>query len=152
MIEGRGLVAVKPIPAGTIVAGFGGRLVTDAELSGLIASASQYIDTVSVYSDTNLVLPPGTDNHAGNHSCDPNTWWVDPFSAATRRDVSVGEELTIDYGTITDDPGFTMACSCGSSECRQVVTGSDWRRPELLARYATHWVPILRDRIAQLTR
>lgn len=150
-IEGSGLVAVETIPIDVVVARFGGRLVNDFELDALIATASTYIDTLSVYPDTNLVLPAGTANHSGNHSCDPNTWWVDPFSTATRREVAVGDELTIDYGTITNDPDFVMVCNCGSPACRKVVTGEDWTRPELRARYSDHWVPVLRDRIA-LTR
>jgi hypothetical protein len=31
--------------------------------------------------------------------------------------------------------------------CRQVITGEDWRRPDLRARYGDHWVPALLDRI-----
>lgn len=148
-IEGSGLFAVEPIRADVVVARFGGRLVDDAELNALILAASSYVDTLSVYPDTNLVLPAGTANHSGNHSCDPTTWWVDPFSTATRRDIEVGDELTIDYGTITDDPDFIMVCNCGSQVCRKVVTETDWTRPELQARYQDHWVPVLRDRIAR---
>lgn len=147
-IEGSGLIAVDAIPAGTVVARFGGRLVTNAEMAELIGRTSTYVDTLPVHADVDLVLAPDTDNHAGNHSCDPNTWWIDPFSTATRRDVAIGEELTIDYGTITDDADFSMSCNCGSSVCRRVVTGTDWRRSDLQARYGTHWVPVLRDRIA----
>jgi len=40
-----------------------------------------------------------------------------------------------------------MACNCRSSLCRGTVTGLDWQRPELQARYGEHWVPVLRERI-----
>ena len=33
--------------------------------------------------------------------------------------------------------------TCGSPLCRGVVTGEDWRRPELQARYGDHWIPAL---------
>jgi len=40
-----------------------------------------------------------------------------------------------------------MACSCGSERCRGVVTGSDWRQPDLRARYGQRWVLALLARI-----
>jgi hypothetical protein len=60
-----------------------------------------------------------------------------------------GEEITSDYATSTGIADFAMACSCGSSLCRGVITGEDWRRTELLARYGDHWTPVLLDRIRQ---
>lgn len=49
---------------------------------------------------------------------------------------------------VTDDLSFRLVCRCGAPDCRGVVTGADWRRAELQARYGDHWVPVLRDRIA----
>ena len=62
------------------------------------AAGDTYIDTVSVLEDGNLVLPPGSPNHFGNHSCDPALWWVDPFSLVARTAIAAGTELTVDYG------------------------------------------------------
>jgi hypothetical protein len=152
-IEGDGLFATAPLARGTVVSRFGGRLVGDAELGRLLADAARaggYVDTLSVGQDVNLVLPPGAPNRAGNHGCDPNTWWADPFTVVARRDVERGEELTLDYGTITDDPGFAMPCTCRAASCRGRVTGADWRSPGLQAAYGDHWVPVLRERIAGL--
>ena len=75
-IEGEGLFAAAPITRGTAISRFGGRLVTDDELRQLFADAAAtgtYVDTLSIGQDLNLVLPPNVPNHAGNHSCDPNT-------------------------------------------------------------------------------
>ena len=90
-------------------------------------------------------LSPG--NGYGNHSCDPNLWWVGPYELAARRDIPVGEELTNDYSTSTAEPDFAMDCSCGSSLCRSIITGDDWRRADLRERYREHWVPALLRRI-----
>ncbi|WP_328293698.1 SET domain-containing protein-lysine N-methyltransferase [Kineococcus sp. NBC_00420] len=150
-IEGVGLFATGPLRAGTVVSRFGGRLVSDAEQHRLFADAARsgtYVDTLSVGADLNLVLPPDAPQRAGNHSCDPNTWWVDPYTVVARRDVTAGEELTLDYATITDDPDFAMSCSCRALSCRGRVTGRDWRLPTLQVGYGPHWVPILRERIA----
>jgi hypothetical protein len=40
-------------------------------------------------------------NGYGNHSCDPNLWWVGPYELAARRNLSAGEELINDYATST---------------------------------------------------
>jgi hypothetical protein len=87
--------------------------------------------------------------HYGNHSCDPNLWHVGPYEIATRRPVRAGEELTMDYATQTGTPGFSMSCRCGAAGCRGEVTSEDWRRADLQARYAGHWVPALEARIAK---
>ncbi|MBB5787812.1 SET domain-containing protein [Jiangella mangrovi] len=148
-IHGTGLFARTDLPAGLTVSRLGGRLVTDAELQALFDDpAVGYVDTVSVYEDSNLVLPADAAGEGCNHGCDPDLWWADPFELRTRRPVLAGAELTLDYGTITDDPGFRLVCRCGSPGCRGVVTGVDWRRSELHERYGDHWVPVLRDRIA----
>jgi SET domain-containing protein len=143
-IEGRGLFARAPIPAGTVVSRVGGRLVSGAELRRLFADPDQpYVDTITVAADTHLVLPPRRDNGYGNHGCDPNLWWTGPYELAARRDIAAGEELTNDYATSTAEPGFTMSCGCGAAVCRGTVTGADWQRADLRARYGRHWVPAL---------
>jgi uncharacterized protein len=147
-IEGLGLFARAPIAAATVVSRLGGRLVTGSELAKLFAAAQSYVDTITVAPDLHLVLPPQTPNGRGNHGCDPNLWWIGPYELAARRDISAGEELTNDYATSTADPAFTMPCACGSTLCRRLVTGDDWRRPELRSRYGVHWVPALLALIA----
>jgi SET domain-containing protein len=151
-IAGLGLFAIGPIAAGTVVSRLGGHLVSAAALRELLTAAardpgSPYIDTITVDADLHLVLPPGRPNHYGNHSCDPNLWWVSTYELASRRDIAAGEELTNDYGMSTGEPDFAMACSCGSRQCRGTVTGNDWRRPELRERYDGHWVRALQARI-----
>lgn len=73
-----------------------------------------------------------------NHSCDPNLGWSGAM-LVTLRDIAAGEELTYDYATATSDPQFVLRCHCPSYRCRQMVTGDDWRIPELQARYAGRW-------------
>jgi SET domain-containing protein len=149
-----GLFADADIAPGTIVSRMGGRLVTGRELQQTLIEAAQrpdhpYVDTITVSEDLHLILPPGQANHYGNHSCDPNLWWGDAYTLVARRPIVPGEELTSDYATSTGVTGFTMACACGSSLCREVITGEDWRRPELQARYGDHWIPALLGRIRQ---
>ena len=112
------------------------------------ASASHdYVDTFAIGDDMHLVLPTQTTAHYGNHSCEPTMWPVSVFELATCRPVVAGEELTIDYGLISDDAGFRMECACQSVRCRGIVTGVDWRRVDLQAQYEGHWLPGLQRRI-----
>jgi hypothetical protein len=147
-----GLFARVDIAPGTAVSRLGGRLVTSTELQQLFADAAErpghpYVDSITVGEDLHLVVPPGQPNHYGNHSCDPNLWWADAYTLIARRPLAPGEEVTSDYGTSTGTADFEMTCSCGSSLCRGVITGEDWRRPELQARYGDHWIPALLARI-----
>jgi SET domain-containing protein len=156
-ISGRGLFARRLLTADTVVSRLGGRLVSAIELQEIVAAATldpqqPYVDTIVVDEDVHLVLPPRRDNGYGNHSCDPNLWWIDAYTLAARRDIPAGEELTNDYATSAGVESFTMGCSCGSPLCRRVITGNDWRIPALQLRYGNHWVPGLSARIFAIGR
>jgi hypothetical protein len=151
-IAGDGLFATGDIAAGTVAIRLGGRLVGPAELAELIAVSTSgpggtFVDTVTVHENAHLVLPAGSVAHLGNHSCDPNLWFVGPYEIAARRNIGAGDELTVDYGTCSAASGFTLSCNCRSRLCRHEITSEDWRRPELQQRYGMHWVPALRARI-----
>jgi uncharacterized protein len=151
-----GLFARVAIAQGVIISRLGGRLVTDKELWQIFAEAARrpdhpYVDSITVSENLHLVLPSGQANHYGNHSCDPNLWWSDAYTLVARRPIMAGEEVTSDYATSTGIADFAMDCACGSALCRRVITGEDWRRAELQARYGDHWTPVLLDRIQQIT-
>jgi len=126
--------------------------VTGRELQQIFTEAAAqpdhpYVDTITAGEDLHLVLPPGQPNHYGNQSCDPNLWWAGAYTLVARQPIAAGDEVTSDYATSTGLADFAMACSCRSSLCRGIVTGDDWRRPELQALYGDHWIPALLDRI-----
>ncbi|MDZ7290836.1 MAG: SET domain-containing protein-lysine N-methyltransferase [candidate division KSB1 bacterium] len=62
-----------------------------------------------------------------NHSCDPNTWFIDDANMVARRDIKKGEEITYDYATSETAENFVLICNCGAPNCRKVVRGSDYR-------------------------
>jgi hypothetical protein len=101
--------------------------------SGLFAS-------VDVLAGT-LVLPVAPAGEPPvNHSCDPNLGWSADGLVAMA-DVAAGTELTTDYALSITDPEYLLRCHCETYRCRQLVTGDDWRIPELQRRYADHWAP-----------
>ena len=55
---------------------------------------------------------------------------------------------TIDYAMIDGDPQERMECACGAAHCRKVITGDDWRLPELQRRYAGFFSRYLEDRFS----
>jgi SET domain-containing protein len=153
-ISGDGLFSTGDIAKNELVVRLGGRLVTTSQLETLIVDARAqpdrpYVDTITVFEDTHLILPAGTIIHFANHSCDPNLWHVGPYGIQARRNIAAGDELTIDYGTNSGAPGFEMTCTCGTTSCRTRITSTDWAIPELQVRYHGHWVPALGQRIEQ---
>lgn len=139
-IEGAGLRALEPIGAGEVVAVKGGHIVdgqTLAELATTVRNSDiQITDQLYLaalddpeYDAVMLYL---------NHSCNPNVGVAGNVVFVAMRDISAGAELTIDYAMIDDHEG-TMECRCGQPNCRGTVSGRDWRRPDLQARYGRYF-------------
>jgi len=147
-IHGMGLFARIAIPAGDVVMVLGGDVLSDAEVRDTLARGERY-DGIALDDDANLRLqPPDWPGIHGNHSCEPNLWLVPPVAIAARVDIRPGEELCSDYATYTLASEWRMSCRCGSSMCRETITGEDWRRPELQRRYAAHFAAPITRRIA----
>lgn len=139
-IAGRGLYAAAPIARGEVVCVKGGHLVDRATLE----KHRDVVNDADMQIADDLYLAPLTaDEFEGvmmflNHSCEPNVGVQGQIVFVALRDVAAGEELTLDYGTIDHDVE-PMACRCGTSACRGVVTADDWRRPELQRKYGDHF-------------
>src|SRR4029077_20097721 len=71
-----------------------------------------------------------------NHSCDPCCGIVGSGLLVTMRDAEGGEGLCFDYAMTDSDDYDMFTCSCGTDRCRGVITGDDWKQPELRDRYA----------------
>ncbi|MGK2962334.1 MAG: SET domain-containing protein [Gemmatimonadaceae bacterium] len=149
-IEGRGLFARGAIAAGEIVAVKGGSILDRATLAVVRAE----ISPADIQIEDDLYIAPRTAGEVEanmlhlNHSCDPNVGVRGQITFVAMRDVSSGSELTIDYAMIDGDPFERMPCSCGTRECRKVITGNDWRLPELRRRYVGYFSRYIEDRFA----
>jgi SET domain-containing protein len=148
-IQGRGLFATAPIAAGEIVAIKGGHVVDTATLQSLperlqnaeiqIADGFHLVATEEAeYEPVMLFL---------NHSCEPNVGFAGNIVLVAMRDVAPGEELTTDYALFDDHDG-QMTCQCGTGSCRAVVSGTDWKRPELQRKYGRYFSSYLLERFA----
>src|SRR5678816_2536537 len=130
-IQGRGVIAGAPIPAGTRIIEYTGARMTHAD------AAARYDDlkmkrhhTFLFTIDDDWVLDAakgGNDARYINHSCEPNCIASIDDGRVTiwsLRDIPAGEELSYDYW-YTTDPEYSMEdrrriypCHCGTRSCR----------------------------------
>jgi SET domain-containing protein len=151
VIEGKGLVATGLIRAGEVVS----RLDPDqpmVAISELLTWPDERRETYFVHayqcSATHYVAENGIDKHM-NHSCDPNTWWIDNDTMVARRDIQPGDEITYDYATTEIALDFEMTCLCGTEACRGLITNRDYQRPDWQARFGDHLPEHTREAIAR---
>jgi D-ala D-ala ligase C-terminus/SET domain len=58
-----------------------------------------------------------------NHSCEANTAYKG-LNVVTSRAIAKGEELTLDYATFLDENINSFNCTCGTKNCRGIITGT----------------------------
>jgi SET domain-containing protein len=147
-IAGRGLFAIEPIAAGEIVAVKGGHIVDSATLATLPAKLQN--SEIQIADGFHLVALRDDEYEPVmlfiNHSCEPNVGFAGNVVLVAMNDVAPGDELTTDYA-LFDAQGPSMDCRCGAPRCRGVVTGEDWRRPELQRRLGPYFSTYLQSRI-----
>ncbi|MDA1073908.1 MAG: SET domain-containing protein-lysine N-methyltransferase [Proteobacteria bacterium] len=152
-IHGKGLFATAPIKTGDIVCIKGGYVHTQATWSEL----EQKLGPAEIQiSETHFIAPSTQAERDGamlyiNHSCDPNCAIQGQIVFVAMRDIAAEEELTHDWAT-TDDLDYAMTCHCQSSNCRGTITGRDWMKPELQARYAGWFCWFLQRRIDSMRK
>jgi len=147
--KGWGSFATESIPAGETVAAFGGWVVTLDVLQTLSGDRQGR----SIQVDDELYLVADETPEAGdmlNHSCEPNCGLLGQTLVVAMRDIAPGEELTFDYAMCDASDYDEFRCRCGQPTCRGIVTGSDWRSPDLQEKYAGWFSPYLTRRIAAL--
>ncbi len=140
------MFATSPLSTGETVVIWGGTFV-----GRKAAERARAEDKVIIQLDDDLysIEERGEDQtYFMNHSCDPNVWMADAVTLVTRRGISPGEELTMDYALFEAVEDFTTEweCACGSMNCRKQITGKDWRLTELQERYAGHFLPLIGKR------
>lgn len=139
-IHGSGLIAREPIRAGEVVSRLSpGQPVYSIEdvLKMSQHEQDRIFHIAYQNSDTTLVAEQGPERFM-NHSCDPNTWWIDDDTMVARRDIAAGEEITYDYATTEIAVPYAMTCRCGSAICRGTIAHTDYLIPEWQARFGTH--------------
>jgi len=144
--KGDGVFATARIKAGATVAAFGGCAMDRSEFAQL--DAHQRTHAIQIDDDLFLVSPPDLDPaDYVNHSCEPNAGLLGNVLVVAMRDIEPGEEICFDYAMCDADDYDEFVCECGTPSCRRLVTGADWMRPELQARYAGYFSAYIERRI-----
>ncbi len=150
-IEGRGLFAVADIPPDEVVVVKGGTIQTREERDRL----EEIMGPAEIQIADDLFIGPVTPQTREegmmhlNHSCNPNVGLRGQITFAAMRPIKSGEELTFDYAT-GDHDDWEMECRCGALQCRGMVTGYDWKIPELQEKYKGYFSSYLADKIEGL--
>ena len=147
-IQGRGLFAREKIAKGEIVAIKGGHIFDRSTLDRVKAA----LGPAEIQIADGLFIGPTEASERessmifSNHSCDPNIGVQGQIVFVAMRDINAGEELTHDWAT-TDCDDYEMPCNCGAADCRRVITGCDWMKPELQKKYKGYFSWYLEKKI-----
>jgi SET domain-containing protein len=151
-IHGRGLFATANIAKDEIVAVKGGHIIDRKTLREQITPK---LGPVEIQIDDHLFIAPVSDEERElsmlylNHSCDPNVGVRGEITFIAMQNIRPGEELTHDWA-MTDDDDYSVECNCGAPDCRRILTGKDWQRPDLQKRYAGYFSAYIARKIALL--
>ncbi len=136
-IEGAGLFADRPIPAGEVLF----RIDETKPLIHLYelvdwppAKRARFFNFANQVGADAWCFRQGNIKFM-NHSCDPNAWWAAFGTLTARRDIAEGEEVTYDYSTTDITLSYKMKCLCGSKSCRGIVTNKDYLNPDFRKQY-----------------
>jgi SET domain-containing protein len=143
------VVARKPIHKGELISIWGGSILPREALDPSMPRFNQRV--LQIDEDLFLLTAERPEpNDCFNHSCDPNLGLSGQIVLISMREIRAGEELTFDYAMTDGEPYDEFECHCGTRQCRRLVTGNDWKRPELWSRYDGYFSPYLAKRIAAL--
>jgi len=150
---GKGLFAKKVILRGEIIAIKNGHFVDSHEATILDSELGDFSLQIS---DEFFICPKTKEEIEDtaifiNHSCDPNIGMDGQISYVAMRNIQAGEELCLDYAmAMTTD--YKLNCSCGSSKCRKLITGEDWKLKELQIRYDIYFSWFIYKKIHNLDK
>jgi len=146
---GHAVLAKDPIVRDELIAMWSGRIIPGEAIETVAEELRHRV--VQVEEDLYLVsLTPMEGADLINHSCEPNAGLRGQIALVAMREIAPGEEITIDYAMCDGSSYDEFPCSCNAATCRGKVTGEDWKRPELQARYAGYFSPYLQRRIDYL--
>lgn len=146
-IHGWGIIAVKKIKKGEIVAVHGGIIVPKKD----IIQYQKIMGHVGIRIDKDFFICPSTrleleKSGAFNHSCDPNCGHSIGTNFIAIRDIIPGEELNIDLA-INETYFKPFKCRCGSLKCRKIIRPTDWKKKDIQKRLKKYYMPWLRTRL-----
>ena len=147
---GRAVIASRRLAKDSVLAVWGGDVVRLEELKRRPLEVRRL--TLQVDEDAFLISTTEGPADWVNHSCEPNAGLRGQVTLVAMRTIERGEEICFDYSMADGCDYDEFVCHCGSASCRGRFSGEDWKRPELLERYAGYRSPDLERRIETLLR
>ena len=147
---GRAVIASRRLAKDSVLAVWGGDVVRLEELKRRPFEVRRL--TLQIDEDAFLISTAEGPADWVNHSCEPNAGLRGQVTLVAMRTIERGEEICFDYSMADGCDYDEFACHCGSASCRRQISGEDWKRPELLDRYAGYRSPYLERRIEVLRR
>lgn len=141
-IQGRGygLFAKEFISKDEIVSISGGIIINRDDF---IKMKSEQLDYAYHITDNFLICPLNpedpSDDWRMNHCCEPNCGLDGNIIFIAIKDILKDEELTYDYCMTEIDSSYRLDLSCSKSTCRKLLTGDDWKNPELQKKYKNYF-------------
>ena len=159
-VSGSGVFANADIKKNERVAVFGGFVVAIEELENIKENdenAHGVILEIGYQIEDDLILSPIKEEQYSvieylNHSCQPNCGFCGALNLVAITDIKKGDELFMDYAMSITLDIFDMECECGSSNCREFISGNDWTRLELQQKYKGYFQPYIEKKIKQMNQ
>jgi hypothetical protein len=148
---GYGVFAREAVARGDVLTVWGGVIVSEEGLDAIPEEKA----THGIQVEENIYLIPMGEHEPAdmfNHSCTPNAGLNGQITLVAMRDIAVDEEICFDYAMSDSSDYDEFVCACGAPDCRQKVTGNDWKLPELQRRYAGYFSPYLQRRILRMQK
>ncbi len=146
---GYGVYAREYLQKGELLIVWGGEIITRDEFQKL-KTEKEFV-SLQIEEDFYLIsYSKGRAEDCVNHSCNPNAGLQGQIILTALRDILPDEEICYDYAMSDGSNYDEFECRCGASACRKIITGSDWRLPELWTRYEGYFSPYLQRRIRHL--
>lgn len=137
----RRLVAIRGIPAGTMLFRISGRETPAPTRYSLQIGPGNHIDQSGARSAEEIVRRFFW--RYMNHHCDPTTN-IRALEVIAQRDIARGGSVTFDYNTTELELAEPFRCHCGSAQCVGVVRGARHLTAEQRARLAERLPDYLR--------
>jgi len=154
-IHGIGLFTIEEIKKDEIIGIKSGHIIDRVTLNAIGGFESKLVSVLMQIADEYFIGALGEGeleavNMHVNHSCEPSVGILGNIINVAMRDIPVGEELAVDYSMAFSDPAFQMKCSCESKNCRQIITGDDWKQRELQKKYKGYFSSYIQKKIDSL--
>ena len=84
-----------------------------------------------------------------NHSCEPNVGFDLHGDYVAMRAIPKNTEFLLDYSFLNTNPDYKMRCSCGSKNCRKIITGNEWKNKEFVKKNKKYFYASVREMLKE---